>query len=868
MKYSDKKAGVNDLRFKAEAFLKSKSVKTDAAFSESEMLKLIYELEVHQIEIEMQNERLLEAIGQAETAKRQSDIESWKFSELYNSAPLGFFTLDRSGEICSVNQYGLQMLGKQLSQIKNSLFGFYIAESSKPDFNQFLERIFLRKTKEICEVTFYVNDRVPFYFLLTGIVIEKSELCLVNMIDITVIKESEEELRTNNMRMDLAMQGGKMAWWEMDIPTGNVTFSNQKAEMLGYPPDKFKHYTDFTDLVHPEDYPKIMNAMKGHFEGVYDKYETEYRILAKSGEYLWFNDYGSVVKKDAGGKPLICSGFVYNITEQKKVKDRLFYINKAVESSSNAIGISDALGNHFYQNKALSELFGYETAEDMAKAGGGQAVIKDPEVVKEMFGSIMDGNSWCGELEMVTKNGRVFPAYEQADAIKDSNGNIIGFIGVVTDITKQKIAEEILQKSERMLQSVLDHFPGVVFWKDKGSVYLGCNQNFATGAGLNNSAEIVGKTDFELPWGETEAEHYRADDFEVMENGRQKLNILESQLQSDGRIMWFDTSKLPFLDSKGQIVGLIGISNDISKLKTVESELILANKELIFENIEKGKRSEELVIANRELLFQIEENEKRSQELITANYKAEESNRLKSAFLSNISHEIRTPFNVILGFLKLILEEELATDERVLFGQMINQSASRLMNTIDDIIEISKLQSGSLEIFATEFNIKLLMNELFNHFKCDCEVKALEIKVNHDLINNREYIFTDRLKLGSILSKLIENAIKYTKRGSIDFGYTFKTASWICEADDPITPTEIEFYVRDTGIGISKTQQTKIFERFRQADVSTTREFEGTGLGLAITKAYVEGLGGKLWVESEVGKGSTFYFTFPIICET
>ena len=868
MKYSGIKTGDKDLRQKAEAFLKSKSVKTDGIFSETVMLKLIHELAVHQVELEMQNERLLEAIVQAETAKKQSDIESWKFSELYNSAPLGFFTLDRSGQICSVNQFGLQMLGKQLSQIKNSMFGFYIAESSKPIFNQFLERIFLRKAKEICEVTFYINDRLPFYFLLTGIVIEKSELCLVNMIDITVIKESEEELRANNMRMDLAMQGGKMAWWEIDILTGNVTFSNQKAEMLGYPPEKFKHYTDFTDLVHPEDYPKIMKAMKGHLEGVYDKYDTDYRILAKSGEYLWFNDYGSVVKKDAEGKPLICSGFVYNITERKNAVERLFYINKAVESSSNAIGISDALGHHFYQNKALSDLFGYETAEDMAKAGGGRAVIKDPEVAKEMFDSIMYGKSWFGELEMVTKSGRVFPAYEQADAIKDSNGNIIGVIGVVTDITKQKIAEEILQKSERMLQSVLDHFPGVVFWKDTESVYLGCNQNFATGAGLNNSTEIVGKTDFELPWGETEAEHYRADDFEVMENGRQKLNILETQLQSDGRIIWFDTSKLPFLDSKGQIIGLIGISNDISKLKTVESELILANKELIFENKEKGKRSEELVIANRELLFQIEENEKRSQELITANYKAEESNRLKTAFLNNISHEIRTPFNVILGFLKLILEEETSSNEKLEFGQMINQSALRLMNTIDNIIEISQLQSGKLDVFATEFNIKLLTSELLNSFISDCHAKDLGIKVTHDLVNGREHIFTDRLKLRSILSNLIENAIKYTKRGSIDFGYIFKTASWICEADEPITPTEIEFYVRDTGIGISKAQQTKIFEQFMQADVSTTREFEGTGLGLAITKAYIEGLGGKLWVESEVGKGSTFYFTIPVICET
>ena len=126
-----------------------------------------------------------------------------------------------------------------------------------------------------------------------------------------------------SLRLENALQGGNMAWWEMDVLTGGVTFAKRKVEMLGYSPENFKHYRDFTNLVHPEDYERIMSAMRGHFQGVYEHYETEYRIKAKSGEYIWFYDFGTVVKKDANGAPLICTGFVYDITDKKKAEEKL-----------------------------------------------------------------------------------------------------------------------------------------------------------------------------------------------------------------------------------------------------------------------------------------------------------------------------------------------------------------------------------------------------------------------------------------------------------------------------------------------------------------------------------------------------------------
>ena len=490
----------------------------------------------------------------------------------------------------------------------------------------------------------------------------RQEISSLKAVDSKVNAKSSSQddiTKETSSRLDLALQGGNLAWWEMDVLTGAVTFAKRKVEMLGYTPENFKHYKDFTKLVHPQDYERIMKAMRGHFEGVYDHYEAEYRILNKSGEYVWFYDYGSVVKKDSNGAPLICTGFVYNISDKKKAEEKMLFISRAVEATSDAIGIADSKSRHFYQNRAYSDLFGYKSAEETDEAGGVSSLFKDSEIARETFKNVMNGIRWSGEVEMVTKNGRAFPAYLRANAIQDAEGNIVGIIAIINDITQRKKDKETLAKSEHMLQTVLDNFPGAVFWKDRQSNYLGCNQSFATDAGLKNPSEIVGKTDLDLPWASKGANEYRNDDFEVMESGEERLHIVEILHRSKGQAIWLDTNKLPLRDSSGNVIGVIGVSNDISMLKMAEQELLDTNRELLLQNREKEKRAAELAIANKELIFQNNEKDKRATELIYAKEHAEESDRLKSAFLTNMSHEIRTPMNGILGFAELLKEPNL-----------------------------------------------------------------------------------------------------------------------------------------------------------------------------------------------------------------
>ena len=421
-------------------------------------------------------------------------------------------------------------------------------------------------------------------------------------------------------------------------------------------------------------------------------------------------------------------------------------------------------------------------------------------------------------------------------------------VKTITDITELKQSEEALIKNRNMLQTLLDHFPGIVFWKDRKSIYLGCNQAFALRAGLKSPSEIVGKTDFDLPWDNIEGEHYLTDDRSVMESGKQKSHIIETLHQNNGKVVWYDTNKIPLLDSLGEVIGVIGVSIDISILKSAEQELILANKELLFQNLEKEKRVAELIIANKELLFQNQENEKRSLELIILKEKAEESDRLKTAFLNNISHEIRTPFNSILGLLSILQDDDVSISERDNFTEIINQNARRLINSIDEIVEISLIQAGQIEFASSETNIDNLIEELRTQFLAYSKSKKLEFFIINKLTKHQSKFSTDTIKLKTILSHLIGNAFKFTQCGSVELV--------ICKKDE-----YLEFAVKDTGIGIPQNKLEVIFDRFMQTDVSVTREFQGLGLGLTIAKSYVKMLGGKIRVESELGKGSTFYFT-------
>ena len=237
-------------------------------------------------------------------------------------------------------------------------------------------------------------------------------------------------------------------------------------------------------------------------------------------------------------------------------------------------------------------------------------------------------------------------------------------------------------------------------------------------------------------------------------------------------------------------------------------------------------------------------------ELIKAKEKAEENDRLKTAFLTNMSHEIRTPMNGILGFASLLKEHHLTDDEQHKYIRIIEKSGARLLSIINDIVDISKIESGQMEVSISALNANEPIKFIYAFFKPEVERKGLQFFAKSSLPAREATIRTDSKKIYSILTNLVKNAIKYTGEGSIEFGYEKKGKY-------------LEFFVKDTGIGIPRDKQEAIFERFIQVDIEDKHAYGGAGLGLSIAKSYVEMLGGKIRVESEEGKGSIFYFTIP-----
>ena len=298
------------------------------------------------------------------------------------------------------------------------------------------------------------------------------------------------------------------------------------------------------------------------------------------------------------------------------------------------------------------------------------------------------------------------------------------------------------------------------------------------------------------------------DDKKIIITGKPIFDLEEEFINANGKHRWLQTTKIPLYDKDGNITGLVGIGHDITERKHIVEELIVAKE------------------------------------------KAEEGDKLKTAFLHNISHEIRTPMNAIVGFSALLGEPDIDEKTRKSYIEVIMQSSNHLLSIITDIVDISNIEANLIKTYKNEMSVNAAVKSLCNQYMPKAVEKNINMAYENGLSESDALILTDRTKFNQILSNLISNAVKFTEKGNVKISYRLKD-------------NFLEFSVSDSGIGISPEHHSRIFDRFYQVQNAMEKLYEGTGLGLAISKAYVEHLGGKIWLTSEPGKGTTFFFTIP-----
>lgn len=417
-------------------------------------------------------------------------------------------------------------------------------------------------------------------------------------------------------------------------------------------------------------------------------------------------------------------------------------------------------------------------------------------------------------------------------------------------IRKQKREAEIAIRNERiLLRTLIDNLPDLIYIKDtQGRKIVSNNADFGF-LGFSSEAEVIGKTDAEL-FPERRISQPLEEDQQIIDSEKVIYNYEEQRVDTNGSLHWFLTNKIPLFTDQGKISGLVNLSHDITERKLAELALQSREQELEKQNLEYEALNREYLKLNQELKESLEQIRAINAELIVAKSKAEESDNLKTAFLENMSHEVRTPLNGILGFAEFLKDPDLDKDQVETYIGIIDASSKQLLTIINDILDISKIKADQITIKNGDVNITELLEELFAQNKEQAELKNLKFTLNPHHLDKNIVTVTDSAKLQQVFNNLINNAIKFTSAGSVEFGLDLLDHS-------------LSFYVKDSGIGIAPEDQDLIFKPFNKVENTAARKYGGNGLGLAISKALVEKLGGTISLSSSINHGATFTFTIP-----
>ncbi len=541
----------------------------------------------------------------------------------------------------------------------------------------------------------------------------------------------------------------------------------------------------------------------------------------------------------------------------KQTEKHIRFLSSVVEQSADGVAIADMEGNLLFVNNKWVKMHGYENEDELL--GQNLSIFHNEEQFKsdlQPFNlQVKKHGNHTGEVGHMRRDGTIFPTQMTTTLLRDEKNDIVAIAGVVTDITERKQAEKTIRE-QLLYSNALNKIARLVNSEDNPEVIFEATTAIL-GETLKTDRALIYNVDFNKGKLIGLSEWLNMEEQEISPT----LDTYDISVFGDGlNWLWENRTQIEsHVDQVAPPLNKDGSGEILHNYMQIKSGLwvpvsfrddgyyLLVFNQILYRRIWRKSEfdfldsvTEQVNIALQKIKF--------LNALQNAKEKAEENDRLKSAFLANMSHEIRTPMNGIMGFANLLKEKTLSGEKQQLYINIIENSGKRMLSIINDLINISKIESGQMKVSLSETNINEQIEYLYMFFYPETEEKKLQLISS--LPANESVIKTDREKIFAILTNLIKNSIKYTDKGIIKFGYTKKGSF-------------LEFFVKDTGIGIAQNKKQIIFERFVQADLSLSSQYEGAGLGLSITKAYVEMLGGKIWIESEVGKGTQVYFTIP-----